>query len=111
MADERAKGFSSLINPAYMPKEQMVAVEKREKKLFIGIPKETSFQENLIPLIPESVALLTNNGHEIMIEAGAGKASNIEDSDFSDAGAQIAYTMEDVYKAEIVLKVAPPSIR
>ena len=95
---------------ALMPKEAVLEVRKKHKKLFIGIPKETSFQENRVPLIPESVSLLVNNGHEILIETGAGNASKIQDSDFSEAGAQIAYSPDEVYKADIILKVAPPSI-
>jgi alanine dehydrogenase len=110
MAKETHQSISSLITSAgLMPQEAMVEVKKREKKLYIGIPKETSFQENRIPLVPESVSLLVSNGHEIVIEAGAGKTSNIEDSDFSEAGAQIAYNTPEVYKADIILKVAPPS--
>lgn len=109
MAEHKQGSFSSLINPSYITKEQMVEVKKKEKKLYIGIPMELSFQENRIPLIPEAVALLVANGHEIVIETNAGKASNIQDSDFSEAGARIAYTPEEVYKADIVLKVAPPS--
>jgi alanine dehydrogenase len=110
MARDKTQSISSLISSAsIMPQEAMVEVTKREQRLVIGIPKETSFQENRIPLIPESVSLLHANGHEIIIEAGAGKASNLEDSDFSEAGAQIVYSPTDVYKAEIVLKVAPPS--
>ena len=76
--------------------EAMLEVRKQHKQLYIGIPKETSFQENRVPLIPDSVALLTNHGHEIVIEAGAGAASKIEDSDFSEAGAKIAYSTEEV---------------
>ena len=109
MAENKPGGFSSLINPSYVTKEQMVEVKKKEQKLYIGIPMEISFQENRIPLIPEAVALLVANGHEIVVETNAGKASNIQDSDFSEAGARIAYTPQDVYKADIVLKVAPPS--
>jgi len=109
MAEKKPGDFSSLINPAYEPKEQMIEVKKREAKLYIGIPMETSFQENRIPLIPEAVALLVANGHEIVIETNAGKSSNIQDSDFSEAGARIVYSASEVYKADIVLKVAPPS--
>jgi alanine dehydrogenase len=93
----------------FLPQEQLVEVKKQNRRLFIGIPKETSFQENRIPLVPDAVAQLVNNGHEIHIEAGAGNASNFQDSDFSEAGARICYTTEEVYKADIVLKVAPPS--
>jgi alanine dehydrogenase len=92
-----------------MPQEALLEVKKQEKQLHIGIPKETSFQENRIPLIPESVALIVNSGHEVMIEAGAGKAANIQDSDYSEAGAKIVYSAAEVFKSEIVLKVAPPS--
>lgn len=84
-------------------------VKKQHRNLFIGIPKELSFQENRIPLVPDAVAQLVNNGHEILIEAGAGAASNFQDSDFSEAGARICYTAEEIYKADIVLKVAPPT--
>ena len=106
---ERKISASLAASAAMMPQESMLEVRKQHKQLYIGIPKETSFQENRVPLIPESVSLLTNHGHEIVIEAGAGAASKIEDSDFSEAGAKIAYTTEEVYKADIILKVAPPS--
>lgn len=110
MSEQLPKNLSSLISSvAMMPQEAMAEVRKQKKQLFIGIPKETSFQENRIPLIPDSVGLLVNHGHEIIIEAGTGKASSIQDSDFSEAGARIVYSPEEVYQADIVLKVAPPS--
>src|SRR6185295_2027588 len=93
------------------PQESLLEVRKQEKHLFIGIPKEISFQENRIPLIPEAVALLVSRGHEIVIETEAGNTCNIQDTDYSEAGAQVAYTTEDVYKADIILKVAPPSAK
>src|SRR5258706_414107 len=108
MAEKRSKAVDALLS--MLLQEEMVEVRKGERQLYIGIPKEISFQENRIPLIPESVALLVNRGHEIIIETGAGKASNIEDSDFSEAGAKIVFTPDEVYKADLILKVAPPSI-
>jgi len=93
----------------FLPQEQLMEVRKQQRRLFIGIPKETSFQENRSPLVPDAVAQLVNNDHEIQIEAGAGKASNFQDSDYSEAGARICYSPEEVYKADIILKVAPPS--
>jgi alanine dehydrogenase len=107
---EKIPGVSSIAaTAAGMPLEAMLEIKKKHKQLFIGIPKETSFQENRIPLIPESVSVLVNNGNEVWIEAGAGAAAKIEDSDFSEVGAQIVYSPEEVYKADIILKVAPPS--
>ena len=66
--NEKLPGLSSLAaSAAAMPMEAMLEIKKKHKKLFIGIPKETSFQENRIPLIPDSVSLLVNHGHEIII--------------------------------------------
>lgn len=95
---------------AMLPQEQMVMVEPRQKKLFFGIPKETTFQENRVALVPEAVSLLVNNGHEVVVETNAGKASNFQDTDYSEAGAQIVYSTADVYKAGVIMKVAPPSL-
>ncbi|MBL0070766.1 MAG: alanine dehydrogenase [Bacteroidetes bacterium] len=93
-----------------VPQESLLEIKTSNQNLFIGIPKETSFQENRIALVPESVALLVNNGHQVMIETNAGKNANFTDTDYSEAGAQIAYTPEEVYKnAKLILKVAPPS--
>jgi alanine dehydrogenase len=92
-----------------MPKESMLEVKKDEKSLFIGIPKEISFQENRIALVPDSVALLINNGHRILVQAGAGNNASFTDTDYSEAGAEIVYSSEEVYKADLILKVAPLS--
>lgn len=105
------KGISTLAQQGVMmPQESVLEVGKLRKDLFIGIPKETSFQENRIPLVPESVAVLVSNGHQVLVEAGAGKGANFTDSDFSEAGAKIAYSAEEVYKSDLILKVAPPSL-
>jgi alanine dehydrogenase len=108
-----AQGNISKIAASAMlqPKESLLEIKKQQQHLFIGIPRETSFQENRIPLIPESVALLASYGHEIVMEVGAGNSSNYQDSDYSEAGARIAYSAEDVYKADIIIKVAPPSAK
>lgn len=95
---------------ALAPKEQLLAVKNSERKLYIGIPKESSFQENRVALAPEAVGFLVSNGHEIWIESGAGDKSSFTDSDYSEAGAQIKYSKEEVYKAKILLKVEPPNI-
>lgn len=92
-----------------MPKESLQEISKMRQDLFIGIPKEISYQEHRIPLVPESVAVLVNNGHRVLIENGAGNSANFTDSDYSEAGAQIAYSAKDVYQADLILKVAPPS--
>ncbi len=100
----------SLTKGALAPKEEMLEVARKKGKLFIGIPKEVAFQETRVPLVPDAVALLVNNGHRIVIEAGAGSAAHFEDNDYSEAGAEIAYSASDVYKADVILKIAPPTI-
>jgi alanine dehydrogenase len=92
-----------------MPQEEMLEVARKASQLHIGIPKETSFQEKRVSLVPAAVAVLVNNGHNILVESGAGLNSNFQDKDYSDAGAQIAYGPEPVYTSNIVLKVAPPT--
>ncbi len=67
------------------------------------------FQENRIALSPEGVSLLVNNGHRVMVETNAGVKASFSDRDYSEAGAEIAYEQKEVYKADIILKVAPPS--
>ena len=94
-----------------LPQEAMVEVGRRKRSLFIGIPKELSFQEHRVPLTPQAVAVLVGRGHEVVIERGAGEAVHYQDSDFSEAGAMVVDSADQVYKADLILKVAPPSHR
>ena len=92
-----------------LPQEQLEAVQTKSNSLFIGVPRETSLQEHRVPLVPQDVELLVNNGHEVLIESKAGEKANFSDNDYSEAGAQIAYDTKAVYKADIILKVEPLS--
>ena len=100
----------SLTKGGYAPQEEMLEVARKKGKLYIGIPKEMAFQENRVPLVPDAVALLVNNGHRIIVETGAGKAAHFEDTDYSEAGAEIVYSAKEVFKADIILKIAPPTL-
>ena len=69
MSSGKYSGFSDIAKQAMMqPQESMLEVKNKKNQLYIGIPKETSFQENRIALTPLSVALLVNNGHQVMLE-------------------------------------------
>ena len=92
-----------------MPQEEMLEVKKNFQSLYIGIPKEISYQENRVSVSPDAVALLVSNGHKIVIEKGAGVNASFSDEDYSDSGATIAYNIKDVYKAHIILKIEPPT--
>ena len=111
MPEKLPTGFESLATSrAYFTQESMLAVETRKRKLFIGLPCETSLQENRLGLTPEAVQHLVSAGHEVVLEAGAGAPSKYSDHNYSEAGATIAYSAEEVYKADILLKVAPPTL-
>jgi len=94
---------------SYVPLEETLEILPKKKKLFIGIPKETSFQENRIALTPEAVSVLVNNGHQVAVEHCAGEGSFYFDSDYSEAGARIVYDKQELYKATMIIKSAPIS--
>ena len=102
----KEKIFSSF---GLMPKEEMLEVKPNFKQLQIGIPKESSFQENRVSLTPDSVGLLVANGHSVIIEQGAGEAANFSDKQYADKGAEIAFSKDDVFKAMFILKIEPPT--
>lgn len=89
--------------------EKLLEVKRSNKNLFIGIPKEVAMQENRVSLTPEAVALLANNGHEIWVESQAGLTAKFSDNEYSEAGAKIVYSAREVFEADIVLKVEPPT--
>lgn len=97
-------GFSMI------PKEEMLEIPSRAQSLFIGIPKESWLQEKRVALTPEAVRLLVNNGHRVRIETEAGNGARYSDMDFSEAGAEIVYNTKEVYEADVIVKVEPPSL-
>ncbi|MEY3398971.1 MAG: hypothetical protein RL220_1565 [Bacteroidota bacterium] len=93
-----------------LPQEEMLEIPKRYQRLSIGIPRETSFQERRVALVPEAVALLVAHGHEVVIESRAGESAHFQDHDYSEAGARIVYDKNEVFQCATILKVAPPSM-
>ena len=87
-----------------IPQEERLAVVTEQKSLKIGLPKERVFQERRICLTPDDVAVLVANGHQLLIEAGAGDEANFSDKDYSEAGAEIIYDTREVFSCPIVLK-------
>lgn len=110
MSEKKKSGFEALAATSLSPQEQLVAVKRGRKSFGIGLPREISLQENRISLTPDAVALLVNNGHEVWVETKAGEGSKFTDKQYSDAGAKIVYSPLEVYKAEIILKIEPPTL-
>lgn len=94
---------------SYIPLEETLRVIPKKKQLFIGIPKENSFNENRVALTPEAVSVLVNNGHDVAVEHSAGEGSFYFDTDYSEAGAHIVYDKAELYKATTIIKAAPIS--
>src|ERR1700755_34567 len=92
---------------SYETLEETLDIKPKGAQLHIGIPKEIAFQENRIALTPDAVSVLVSNGHEVTIEHNAGEAAHYGDKDYSEAGARIVYSRDDVYKAPILVKSAP----
>ncbi len=90
-----------------MPQEEMLEVGKQNKRIVIGIPRESDTAESRIPLTPEGVEILVNLGHEIVIEKDAGRLANYTDHSYSERGALIVETQQEVFKSQIILKVSP----
>lgn len=92
---------------SYVPLEETLEILPKKKQLFIGIPKESTFQENRVALTPEAVSVLVNNGNEVVVEHNAGEGAFYFDADYSEAGARIVYDKADLYKATTIVKSAP----
>ena len=110
MTEKKKTGFEALAKASLHPQEKLMEVKRAKHSFFIGLPREISLQENRISLTPDAVAILVNNGHEIWVEAKAGLGSKFSDKDFSDAGAKIVYSPQELYKADVILKIEPPTL-
>lgn len=91
----------------FKTRPETLEVEVPEQKLFIGVPREQILQENRVALVPSAVSTLVANGHRVIIESEAGLNSNFSDRDYSEAGAEISPSKEEVFKAQFLVKVAP----
>ncbi len=77
--------------------------------MLIGVPKEIKDHEYRVGIVPSGVKALTEAGHRVLVETGAGLGSGIADDELRSAGAEIAPHREDVFRrAEMVIKVKEP---
>jgi alanine dehydrogenase len=94
---------------SYETLEEKLDIKPKGELLAIGIPKETSFNENRIALTPEGAGVLIANGHEVIMESNAGKGSNYSDKDYSETGVRIVYDKKEIFNCHIIVKSAPVS--
>lgn len=111
MVEKGKSGFAALAQEGSLyPQEKLAKVKSDNKSLKISIPSEVSYQENRVSLTPSAVGILVANGHEVQVEQGAGKHAFFEDNEYAEAGAQIIYSREEAFQADLVVKVEPPTI-
>jgi proton-translocating NAD(P)+ transhydrogenase subunit alpha len=75
----------------------------------VGVPKETVAGEQRVALVPEVVGKLKAKGLEILVQRGAGAAALLPDEAFEQAGAQLVDDPAEVWRADVVVKIAPPT--
>lgn len=108
ISEDMEKAADKQMQAGYIPQELLKEIGKIANRLVIGIPRERKDDERRLALTPEAVDMLTDCGHRVLVEAGAGLGINYSDNHFSEAGAEIVATPAEVYQADIILKILPP---
>jgi alanine dehydrogenase len=104
---ERLTEHSTSGSTFMMPKEEMLEIRRKGKKIRIGIPSDKEKVEYRVPLTPQAVELLVSYGHEILIEKEAGKAASYTDEEYREAGALVMDDRKEIFECDIVLRVSP----
>ncbi len=93
-----------------VPLEKPLRPERGGRRLAVGVPKEVVNEERRVALSPSGVCALAAGGHEVIVQKGAGEFAHFADRLYTEEGAQIADSAEDVYRrCDLIVKVAPPS--
>jgi alanine dehydrogenase len=77
--------------------------------MLVGVPREVKNHEYRVAITPAGVLELVHHGHDVLVESGAGAGSSLPDRDYAEAGARIVPTADDVWAADLVLKVKEPT--
>lgn len=101
--------YLSWSETAWATQEERLAVDTKNAKLVIGVPRERDMDEHRILLNPAAVQVLVKNGNEILIESGAGLLAGWEDKEYASAGASISSDANSIFQCDIIAKVAPPN--
>ena len=77
--------------------------------MIIGIPKEIKESEHRVGMTPSGVQTLIQNGHDVYVQNSAGQGSGHSDEDYSNVGANLLKTIEEIYDiSEMIIKVKEP---
>lgn len=101
--------MDQLFEHSLRPEECLLRELKNDKHIVFSIPKEDADTETRLALTPEAVSILVDEGHEVLVESGAGAGMNYSDMRYAENGATIVDNAEDAFSADIILKIAPPT--
>jgi len=77
--------------------------------MLVGCPKELKVREYRVGLIPASAKALVSAGHQVLVEKGAGLGAGIQDEEYTEVGAHLVASAEEVWqRAEMIVKVKEP---
>lgn len=102
--------YDSQKSTSFFVRELLQKVEMQKVSMVVGIPKENQDTEKRLALTPETVTLLVPAGYRVLLEAGAGLTINYSDRYYAESGAEIMQTAEEVFQADLILKIMPPTL-
>ena len=91
-----------------IPQELLKEMAGTRHSLLIGIPKENQENEKRLAFTPEAIDMITQAGHTVRLEEGAGAGTNYSDRDYAESGAEIV-SKEQVFACDLIFKIAPPT--
>lgn len=77
--------------------------------MVIGVPREIKAQESRVALLPSGAYQLIKQGHEVVVETGAGVGSGHPDCEYEQAGGKMVEDHAEVFeRGELIVKVKEP---
>lgn len=83
----------------------MLQVSNKFNKFYIGILKEIIMQENWVVFVFFLVVMFIGYGYCVVVELGVGQEFSYFDYDYFEMGVDIVYSVEQVYKVDVIIKV------
>lgn len=104
---EKTRSGLPISKTMLLPKEEMLEIQRKHKKITIGIPSDVSNIEYRVPLTPQAVDLLVSYGHEIYIEKDAALQAKYTNAEYIEAGAAIIEDRGQIFQCDIILRISP----
>ena len=81
----------------------------KKTKMIVGVPSEIKPDEYRVAMLPVGAHLLSQDGHQVLIQKGAGLGSGFDDDAYADVGAEMVETAQEIFeRSELVIKVKEP---